>query len=365
MVHRWLPLLLAVLWASPTAAAEPIQDPAWGEGCTLLTAAVYHQVPGLFYEDRADSLLTLLDRWESYCGPDEVIGRTLILGAIWDGAFGEDLYDARVIDDLVQRGAQFRDDAPATPARAAYDSFTVDLANQLLPHQPAGSLEEFFCLFYSGRTAEAWALADNGDLAGTDLVYYRDRRLILLGDQPSRLRLAMSVGNWYPVGDLEFVGPKPLLGLMASWWEELWFGRLVGEWRPGRTDVPYWTEHDGGVYLSDRWDALLLGGEAGRRLLGGDDWRLDVFAGVGVDMVKPLGGSKDVLAALHVSIGGGIRYDLGPERRWYLGCDLRSETVGDRNGDAVNLGGDAWSVRFVMGRIMTSSDQDTVELLGR
>jgi len=377
MGHWRIPLLLAVFCATfcttfctvfctmPAAAGEPVSDPAGGEDCALLTGAAYGTVPLLFHEGRADSLLVLLDRWEGVCEPDEVIRRTLILGAIWDGAFTEDLYDQQIMDDLVQRGAEFRDEPPATPARAAYDSFTVELADQLLPHQPPGSPEEFFCLFYSGRTDEAWALIEDGELAYSDLAYYRARRLVLLEETGSSLQVAFTAGSWYPVEDLNFVGEKPLLGLLVGWWEDLWFGRLVAEWRPGRTDQPYWTERDGKVYLSDRWDALLLGGEVGRRILGQDRWRLDVFAGVGVDMVKPLGGSRDLLAAVHVSIGSGLRYELDQDRHWYVGADLRSESISERNAEAVNLGGEAWSARFVLGRRLTGYDRRTAGLLGR
>ena len=136
MIRRWFPLLLAALCATSEAADEP-----GSADCSLLTAAAYGTVPLLFYEDRADSLLQLLDDWEAVCGPTEAIQRTRILGAIWDGAFAEDLYGTEIMEDLVQRGAEFRDGSMATPVRAAYDSFTVELADQLLPHQPAGTPE--------------------------------------------------------------------------------------------------------------------------------------------------------------------------------------------------------------------------------
>ena len=117
--------------------------------------------------------------------------------------------------------------------------------------------------------------------------------------------------------------------------------------------------------LIDRWDAVLLGGEMGRRILGDRGWRLDVFAGLGVDLIKPLGGSNELLTALQASVGAGMRYDIEEDGPWYMGFDVRAEYVGDRNEELVNLGGGAWSVRFMVGRILTTSDQETRELLGR
>ncbi|MCP4571309.1 MAG: hypothetical protein GY838_03085 [bacterium] len=370
MICRWLPLLLAVLCAAPTfrglpAACQTVPDAYSEDDCSLVTAAAYAVIPDLFYDGQADSLLTLLEEWEALCGPREVIQRTLILGAIWDGGFTEDLYDAEIMDHLRQRGAELAEESETLPARAAYDSFTVDLADQLLPHQPPGTPEAFFCLFYAGRAGEAWAMIESGELAYTDLAYYRGRRLSLLRITDTRLQVGVSIGSWYPSGDLDFVGDKPLVGVTVGWWEELWFGRLVGEWRPGRSDRPYWLVKDDSIFLSDRWDAALLGGEVGRRVYGAGPWRLDVFAGLGIDLIKPRGGSNDLLAALHGSLGAGVRFLPEEDSSWFTGFDVRAETIGDRNAEAVNLGGSAWSVRLVVGRVLATPDQETARFLGR
>ena len=57
------------------------------------------------------------------------------------------------------------------------NAFTADVADQLLPHQEADSPQEFFCLFYSGRTDEAWALLRGPQLEDTEL-YARYRQTL-------------------------------------------------------------------------------------------------------------------------------------------------------------------------------------------
>lgn len=345
-------LLLVALVCAATAHATSVPmnrsepDPV---------AEIYRTIPQLFYEGRPDSLLNLLDEWETEIGPREVITRTRILGAVWDGAFTEDLYDANILRDLAWREAEFRDPPPDPDVRVEYDAFTVDLADQLLPHQPAGTPERFFCLFYAGRTGEAWAMLEDGRLPHTDLGYYHARRQVLAGARQPQLTLAITGGSWTPRGDLEFVGDQPLIGLLGGWWDDPWFARLAAEWRPGRTSRPYWVLQDGQAFLSDRWNAALAGLEVGRSLASDDLWRLDAFVGAGLDLVKPLGDSAERLVSLHLAYGVGFRWEPDPES-WYWGVDLRLEQVADRNEDAVNLGGDAWSMRFVVGRTLSGTD---------
>ncbi len=349
------PLILTWVLLAVTAPAFA-QDA--GVGCETLTADALRNLPQLFYEGRPDSLLDTLDQWEWACGRREAITRTRILGAVWDGGFTEDLYGREIMDDLIERGSVFADSTRQPDARGTYDLFTVDLADQLLPHQQPVSLEAFFCLFYSGRTAAAWSLLEDAELQDSGLRYYRERELRLLEDPVLAARLAVTGGWWAPTGDLGFVGDRPSIGVMAEVSDNIWFARLVIEWRVGRADTRYWVRRDGLNYLTDRWDAVLLGTELGRRLVGGDRWWLEGFIGIGVERIKPLGSAQEWLSGTHGSLGCGVRYDLDEDRRWFAGLDLRSEFIGDRNADAVNLSGEAWSVRVVFGRNHPTRDHD-------
>ncbi|MBE0565311.1 MAG: hypothetical protein IH621_05075 [Krumholzibacteria bacterium] len=345
---RLLPPLLAGLagLAAPAgAAAEP---------CGRLELEVYGTVPSLFYGDLPDSLAGLLLRWTDACGPAEVIGRTRILASIWDDAFDEWVYEDTIIDDLAAYGrllAKGRDPAADDP-RERYDLFTVSLADQLLPHTDRGSLEEFFCLFYSGRTGEAWTLLGSPELADTELARrYGNEREILQKPQPV-VTVALGGGAWLPGGDLDFAGDKTLVGALVGARGHMWLGRIVLEMRVGRTARPYTVDEQGLPRLSDRFDAVLLGIELGRIITVSDRFAVDLFGGVGADAVKPFKDEDLTLGTVQGSLGLGCRVFAGPNRSWMFGLDGRREWLADRNTSGTPLGGQAWSLRLVCGIVL-------------
>ena len=354
-------LLLVLLWGA-VAAADTYTVPVRAVGCRTLAYHVYNEVPRLFLTGDADSLLGLVERWDTDCGPHELITRVRLLGAIWDGAFGEELYDAAIIDDLMVRADEFRQGPAPDPARARFDSFTVDLADQMLPHQDPDSLEEFFCLFYAGRTAEAWVVLDRPDLAGTSLAFYRRLTMEQIRAQ-GHWTVALAAGTWNPDDDLSWVGSQPLLGINAGIRGSAWLARLVAEIRPGRTGTPYWVQQDGVDYLSDRWSTVLLGGEVGRHFALAQGWDFQVFGGIGSDLIRPFVSDDLVLGSLHTSLGIGMRSHLMMDEGWVWGMDLRREWIADRNEDSVNLGGTAWSLRFVIEWLSRRGRPYEVELL--
>ena len=343
-------LLLLLVAARPATADESFGQPTGGVGCLTLARHAYDEIPALFVAGDPDSLLLLLDRWEESCGSHEVITRARILGAIWDGAFDEALYGANLTTDLLQRADEMAAGDAPDPARVRYDDFTINLAGQLLPHQPPVSLEAFFCLYYAGNVEEAWLLLDTQELAYTSLVYRFD--LAREEALPARQwTVGAGFGTWNPQDDLVWVGDKPLVGLQLGHRADDWLLRLVGEWRPGRTDVPYWVTRDDKDFLSDRWDTWLVAGELGYRLDLTGDWEMQLFGGAGFDRLRPFSSDNLALEASHLAAGLGLRSRPRTDDVWIWGMDLRHEWIADRNEDAVNLGGTAWSLRLVVERV--------------
>ncbi|MFN2369798.1 MAG: hypothetical protein ABR506_01445 [Candidatus Krumholzibacteriia bacterium] len=347
------PLLLAA-WLALAGAAVPAAAAAADGPCARASLTAYGIVPDLFYADRPDSLVGLLVAWDEACGPAEVIGRTRILAAIWDDAFDEWVYDDTIIDELAayRRLLDRGRDPDADDPRERYDAFTVALADQLLPHTDRGSLEEFFCLFYAGRTAQAMTLLSGEALADTELArLHGNAHEVLQAPQPV-VSIALGGGLWRPGGDAEFVGGKTLVSALAGLRGRSWLGRLVLEMRLGRADRPYTVARDGLPRLSDRYDAVLAGVELGRIVPVRDRIALDVFGGVGADAIKPFKDEDLTLGTVQASLGLGCRVFLGPDRAWLLGLDARREWLADRNTSGTPLGGRAWSVRLVGGFVL-------------
>lgn len=325
-----------------------------------VAAAAWDLVPRLVTLGRPDLLVEFLGFWEDRCGSSEPLVRTRLLGAIWDGAFDEGLYDDGIVDDLdawLQRSPQFMSEG-----RLAFDRFTVAFADQLLPHQPAGSLPEYFCLIYSDRVDEAADLLRGDELGDTWLRWYVDHpegadggKVIPGVEQaeedvetgPSSLLL--TVGSWRPRGDVALAGSHVLVGGVLEQELGSWFVRLPLEVRLGRTDRPYLVDQDGVRAFSDRFDAVYVGLEGGRALWRAGRLRLDGFAGLGYDGIRPFLEQDLMLATVNLSLGLGLRWQP-TAAPWFLGLDLRREWLGTRNEGPDSLGGGAVSARMGVGR---------------
>jgi|GEM_PF-1406185 len=366
IVFVWMAVGLA-----PTSRAEEpatLAHPLDVQACPEVTYIVYGTIPRLFYADQPDSLLDLIAYWDYRCGPAEAIDRIRILGAIWDGAFTEQMYGAEIIDELIwyndpkrqkDPGKKFHPDIASggvasevdfVTGRDTYDAFTADLADQLLPHTPEGSPERFFCLFYSGSTEAAFAMLESDALEHTDLDYYYRRELQLLDEQALTPTVALTGGYWRPEGALARVGNKGTIGFLASVRGENWLLRIACDLRPGRATYPYLV-NNGEIeeQWSDRFASLYAGLELGRTVLRIGNFDLDLFGGFGYDGVKPFLEEDLWLATYNANLGAGARVFFGHYQSWYLGVDGRREWLGDRNKGGTNLSGEAWSVRLAVG----------------
>ncbi|MBK8164616.1 MAG: hypothetical protein IPK64_01490 [bacterium] len=325
-----------------------------------VAAAAWELVPRLVTLGRPDLLVEFLGFWEDRCGRSEPLVRTRLLGAIWDGAFDEGLYDDGIVEDLdawLQRSPQFMSEG-----RLAFDRFTIVFADQLLPHQPAGSLPEYFCLVYSDRFDEAADLLRGADLADTWLRWYIDHpdgaeggQVIPGQDEPAAegeagpSSLLLTVGSWRPRGDVALAGRHVLVGGVLEQELGSWFVRLPIEVRLGRTDRPYLVDQDGVQAYSDRFDAVYVGLEGGRALWRTGRLRLDGFVGLGYDGIRPFLEQDIMLATVNLNLGLGLRWQPMPQP-WFLGLDLRREWLGTRNEGPDSLGGGALSARLGIGR---------------
>ena len=327
-----------------------------------VAAAAWELAPRLVVAGRPDLLVEFLGFWEDRCGTSEPVVRMRILGAIWDGAFDEGLYGDDIVDHLdawLQGDTGF-----LSEGRRAFDSFTVSFADQLLPHQPAGSVPEYFCLVYSDRLEEAAALLRGDELADSWLRWYVDHpdgadrgEVIPAGEaadaegdpaQAGPSSVLLTTGSWRPRGDVELAGSHVLVGGLLEQELGAWFARVPVEVRLGRTDRPYLVDQEGVQAYSDRFDALYVGLEGGRVLARGRRWRLDAFAGLGYDGIRPFLKRDLMLGTLNLNIGMGLRWQpaAGP---WLVGLDVRREWLGTRNEGPDSLGGGAASLRLGAG----------------
>ena len=371
----WVFIALSLLASVATAAAAdaPADQPAnlYDRldlfACPDLSYLVYGLIPDFFYRGEADSLAELISYWDMACGPAEPIERISILGAIWDDAFDESLYNSTIIHDLIWRYDPVRlgekpdytdpDLAPGGVARPmdfvanrdAFDAFTASLADQLLPHVPRGSVQEFFCLFYAGQTAAAWELLRSDALVGTDLRWYYDTAVHELRTERWVPSVALTGGYWLREGRMGPVGNHATVGFLGAMRDQGWLFRLALEVRLGRTDRPYYVSKGEVDGWSDRFNAVFATLDLGRSVLTVGRSRFDVYGGLGVLSLKPFADSELTLNGLAYTLGAGYRYHLGKRGRWFLGADGQREWISDLDTGGTVLEGGGWNWRLAVG----------------
>ncbi len=331
--------------------------------CKDLKQIFYRQIPRYVYDDQSDQLYELVLFLDENCDFGEPLGRVQILASIWDGNFQEVIYGFGVIDWLAER-YDVRNQAKVGSEREAFDLFTVEFASQMLPHVPARSLEEFFCLFYTGQSDAAWALLQSDDLEDTWLRYYYEEEIGILTQMENPYLIGVHGGGWWPADDLEFVGPKTLVGLTVEQWFAGWFVGGVLEGRIGRATEPYFVDEAGIRGRSDRWNAVLIGIEAGHSLWRSGPHLATAFLGLGYDVLTPFQDEEIALGGVNFNLGLGYRYHVGRDRRWFVNAVGRYELIGERNEGGTNLGGSALSARLGLGMSLGGNPEPRLETLG-
>ena len=195
----------------------------------------------------------------------------------------------------------------------------------------------------------AFEMLHGEDLAGSDLRWYYQREMSYLQKEEARPVLALTGGYWRPSGELLRVGDHAQWGGTLGVRHDRWLGRLVLEFRPGRTDYPYYV--DDGEYegVSDRFDNFYFGLEVGREVVSYGPHRVDVFLGLGYDGIVPFWEEDLVLGTVNANFGVGYRVFLGKSKNWIAGVDYRFEYIGARNSGGTELSGEAACLRFSLG----------------
>ncbi len=230
-----------------------------------------------------------------------------------------------------------------------------------MPHH---SPEEFFCLFYAGKTAEAWALLKSEDMEDTWIRYYYDQEIIDLTWKNEVTIYDVTGGVWFPRGNVEFVGTKAVVGVAMGIRYSHWLWRLLLDVRFGRTDQPYWVDEEGLLGRSNRFDAVNIGAEAGWIMAQNGPHNLDLFLGLGIENVKPFKDEDFRILGANFSLGLGYRVFVGRNRTWVLGADLRREWLENLNENLDVMSGGAWSLRFSVGFTPNNGKHRRLEGLG-
>jgi hypothetical protein len=352
------------------------------EPCEAASEWAYAVIPELFYAGRVDSLFAELGDWEYGCGPAEPVFRTAVLASIWEGSFSENLYDAGVIDHLMwftekQRRVYveaygnrlspfFPVASPADdmPGRAEYDSFTADVAYQLLPHLEPGSLEEAFALHYmSGPDGAIFARLGEHRYPDTDLQAYYDAEVRRLR-RSTAWNWGAHIGVWYPRNSLAVLGRHPQFGGFVGFRNQPAFFRLAAQFRflNSRSNYLVWID-DEEAFVTDRYAALQVLCEVGLQVVRVDRLALDLLGGFGWEGIDYHPEREDLLGSPVVGGGLQLRFQVDRITGGELFCDLRFEKTNYDTSGGTDLGGHAWNLRIGFTQTLDVQGRERLELL--
>jgi hypothetical protein len=340
---------------SPVMAEGDIPEGLLDADCSVLYGVGLSLVADYFYADETDKALSLILYIEGECGSDEPLRRIQLLGAIWDGSFTEQLYGSEIVRDLK---ARYDNEFPDL-SLAHFDSFTTDLADQLLPHVERQSVEEFFCVFYSGRMDEAYELLQADALQETNLAYYYRAELDRL-DTDRFYGFGRVFGSyWQPSGNLARLGDHVMAGISLGGQYGQWFGRGNVGFRFARSQSPYYVNYNEESGWSDRTVGAKLTFDVGMYLLQDDRHEVGVFIGAGADILEPFNDVDEY--AIHAMLGlVGVEYKwwIDEYHNWNISLGVAKEWYGSWDGSGTDLSGDAWDIRLGVGYTPGSGDDN-------
>ncbi|MCF8233779.1 MAG: hypothetical protein K9G67_03100 [Bacteroidales bacterium] len=332
--------ILALLFAIPMVRA---QEEGIGEilnrnviDCYDVVNNSYALLPNYYEESKMDTVQMIIDYWKENCHFNERLQRIIILKAIDENNFSEELYDEYIIDFLLQyKGSEsvyypsFGLNPPADFQK--FDKFTQDLAYRLSEQNDLGPLEKFFADFYSNHYMNEFKRLYGPEFNGTNLqaYYFEDIRK---NKTFGALGYYFAAGMWAPTSSLNTLGIHPRTS----------FG--MGYYSPNTTVMLdfgvaflnsanyYNVMYKDSLYRTKRFSGLYLGITAEQKIIGSSRSKLNLLGGFGYEGIGTIkiydeqcdcDGLDDIhyLNTINLNLGVGAQIYLSD----YMNLFLRSK----------------------------------------
>ena len=337
----------------PFADTEPMHC---GDLATVSRKAVRDYYEAGMY----DSALAALQYWTDQCGMNSTTYRTTLLLHVAAGSFSDDLYDSRIIDNmLLHRTAEisypyyhqghWRTDDWGDRLGA----FTERIARELRKRLPEGTVEALLCECFSGDREEVFHKLQRPEYADTKLRHIYDREVKRILSDRTEANFAFYSGYWSPRDGAGDLGGHPILGAVMGGQKDGFLYNIVGEWRMGNTSPPYVVEHNGTVDTTARFDGYYTGIEVGRELVRTLQHQLFARAGAGLDGfaydASSEDGPREKVHSYNVNLGLGYRYYLRPHGLNYIGLEGVYNIVAYDDNGGKALSGNSIGLRLLFG----------------
>ncbi len=339
-------------------------------------------IPRYYREGKIDSLKLILDFWEDRCGENSRILYTRLLLAIKDGEFTDDMYDEEIIDELIsyrrimesinQYGypqRSFFGGGFDPEVRRKFDEFTEKLARDGLANSDTTSVAFLLGLFFCREFNVFFEKLKTPMYEGTKLQQYYFRTVeYLKNDRGWQTHYAVSVGCWYPVGNLNVLGRHPEVGFSFGRKKSKLQYDLSFTTRFQHADTVYTVEQDGFLDSTDNFTSFYIGLDCAYEVARFGPIHVNMLAGGGLDLIHTVDDRDDderkkVLSSYNFNAGFGGRLYLNKYRTWYVSLCGKFNLVNYNTGAGTDLSGNAFTVGVTIGHLSFGKANEALRLL--
>ncbi len=337
------------------------------------TCGRYHynyerKAPRLYADGQIDSLLDVIDYIKTECGPASSLEVTRFLVLSERGEFGDSLIGPSTVPQMLvfrnrhEVSSYFRNwqymywtNEPVDNTQDNFARFEKQLAERVADDSNRTETERVMARFYAGEYDSAFSEIQAGSMRGTILRRSYDNFVADIKRQyPIRGNVAFLVGSWQPQGDLKFLGKHPEIGFQAGAEQRWWRVDGVVDVRFRNSPNEYLVDSLGQIVSTKKFYSVLLGCDAGVKLVDNMAFSTDLFVGLGYDYMGSVTQEGDPnTTKFHSSIGASVgvrqRFFLNPRSGWYVGGILRYGPVDYSNPGGTDLSGNVATISFITG----------------
>lgn len=315
-----------------------------------------------------EALGLLLFAWEQECGLTEPVFRARALQLIAAGQFQGALEGTSILEQAIVFEIRYRLIAEKSPAERAdyyafhkdffgyvpinedFDRQTMRQAARLINRVTPGTIEYFMLEMYAGEPERFFAALRDGEFQESTLAAeYRNRRDELL--RLPEFNIGIRAGMWFPMADLDILGSHPSLGVNVGLKKGWNYFDAVFDFRFGKTGNPVSIVLQDTLVKTSNFQGGYLGAEWSRVLVQGSDYNIELFAGVGYDLIELVEDGQDpdriTFGSFSFSFGPAYRY-IFSNRTW-LSIRPTFSVLEHNNPGGSSFAGNAWSLTVSFG----------------
>jgi hypothetical protein len=318
-----------------------------------------------YKENKADSVLIILNYWETNSGVSESLIRTKILWAILNNNFNEAIYNEKIIDYVTEYAssliyildtANLNNAKPMRVNMRNFDKLTLNIASSLLNKLDTNSLEYLFCKLYTGSEKYFFSKLRSNSYNNTKLKAYYLKEVNYHLNQKD-LHWNMTTGIWIPTGKAKILGNHPTIGMGFGMRYKKMIYSAVLNFILRDTPHEYTFMLNDSIHKTNYFFGLLFGLQVERDLIRSNNSAFRILGGIAYDGFDAMetntqdqrtdNDDSKSIDSFNVNLGLGYNYNF--KAGTCLGLNAKYNFVNYKNPGGTNLSGNTIQINLVFG----------------